>query len=119
MSEEKRLTEVTAIDHASSTTIQAYEIHIGQTDGPDCARAWLSVEGKSEGASSPSGRVKGSYLHGLFASDAFRDAYLTGFGVKQGLEDFEGNIDAVLDALAAHIESHMDLDALLKIARPV
>lgn len=113
---DKRLMEVTATDVASGASVRAYEIHIGRTDGPDCARAWLEVEGTREGATSADGRVQGCYLHGLFAADEFRRAYLKRFGITEGLADFDGGVEAALDALATHIEAHIDLDALLEIA---
>ena len=47
--------------------------------GPDCARAWLKVEGGPR-ARQRGWRVRGTYLHGLFASDAFRAAYLEEMG---------------------------------------
>ena len=119
MTPEKRLALVTARDRASGTALRAYEIHIGQTSGPDCARAWLEVEGRAEGATSPDGRVAGCYLHGLFASDDFRRAYLAGFGISGGLMDFEGGVEAALDALADHVETHLDLDRLFDLAAEV
>ena len=60
----------------------------------------------------------GTYLHGLFAADAFRRDFLARLGIATDpLLDFEADIDATLDALAAHIETHLDLDALLAMAR--
>ncbi|WP_417270202.1 cobyric acid synthase [Celeribacter sp.] len=119
MTPEKRVTDVTARDLASGTEVQAYEIHIGRTTGPDCARAWLDIAGDRDGASSADGRVMGCYLHGLFAADAFRASYLARFGIAEGLGDFEGGVEVALDALAAHMERHMDLDALLTIAQEI
>jgi adenosylcobyric acid synthase len=119
MTADKRLSATRAYHRASQTTLHAYEIHIGHTTGSDCARAWLSIEGNPEGASSATGRVKGSYLHGLFAADAFRGAYLEELGAQQGLENFEHSVEEALDALAEHIETHMDLDMLLELAGDV
>lgn len=119
MTPEKRVTEVTGYDRASGATVHAYEIHIGRTTGADCARAWLDIEGVPEGAAHADGRILGCYLHGLFSADAFRAAYLARFGIAGGLGDFEGGVETTLDALAAHMETHMDLDALLKLAQEV
>ncbi|MEX0316986.1 MAG: cobyric acid synthase [Ruegeria sp.] len=95
--------------------VAGYEIHMGRTEGPDCARAWLEVEGRPEGAASADGRIRGSYLHGLFASDAFRTSYLAGLGVASDVA-YEDGVDRTLDALADHLEQHMDLDLLLSLA---
>lgn len=119
MTDDKRLAEVTARDVASNTSLQAYEIHIGRTTGKDCDRAWLTIDGRFEGAQSASGRVKGCYLHGLFASDAFRHSYLTPFGLDRPQDNFEAGIEDTLDALAQHMETHVDIDRLIELADEV
>ena len=103
---------------ASGSPLSGYEIHLGATTGPDCARAWLTFDGTPEGAACPSGRVQGCYMHGIFSSDSFRRAYLTQFGVTSSL-DFESGVETTLDALAAHIETYLDVDLLLTLAGEV
>jgi adenosylcobyric acid synthase len=61
---------------ASGEPFEGYEIHLGRTEGADCARPVLMVHGRPEGASSLDGRVQGTYVHGLFGSDGFRRAWL-------------------------------------------
>jgi adenosylcobyric acid synthase len=57
-------------------------------------------------------------VHGLFAADGFRRAFLAGLGAAPDPAlDFEADIEATLDALAAHVEAHLDLGALLALAR--
>ena len=102
-------------DCASGTALRGYEIHMGQTTGTDCARPWLQLGTRTEGAISNSGRVRGCYLHGLFASDAFRAAFLATLGTPSTVM-FENQVEDTLDALAAHIEKYFDLDALLAAA---
>jgi len=116
MSPDKRLTRVRAVDAASGVPMEGYEIHIGQTGGTDCARPFAHVAGQPEGARSADGRVMGSYLHGMFAGDAFRAAFLGGFGVtSQG--GHGARVDATLDRLADHLEGHLDVAGLLALAR--
>lgn len=117
MSPDKRVTETRAMHVASGTAVSGYEIHIGRTDGPDCARPLFEIEGVPEGAIRPDGRVMGSYLHGMFSADAFRRAYLTGLGATAGNHSFDAVVDATLDALADHLEQHIDCAGLLAIAR--
>ena len=81
MTPDKRLARVQARHAASGLTVDGYEIHIGRTHGPDCARPFAEIGDRGEGAVSADGRVTGSYLHGLFAADAFRAAYLGGLGI--------------------------------------
>ena len=115
MKPEKHLSLTEAIYLPTGDTVTGYEIHLGETSGPDCARAWLRVGDKAQGAASPSGRVRGCYLHGLFSSDAFRTAILNDLGTTSDLA-FTDSIETTLDALAAHIETHLDLDLLQKLA---
>lgn len=95
-----------------------YEMHIGETDGPDRARPRLSFDdGRRDGAVSADGRVAGAYVHGLFAADAARASFLRGLGAVPSDFAYEAEVEAVLDRLAAHLEAHMDLDRLLRLAR--
>lgn len=116
---EKRLARVAGRHPATGTALEGYEIHMGRTAGPDMARPWLEVEGRPEGAQSSDGLVRGTYLHGLFAADAFRAAMLAELGVTGPGIDWDGSVEATLDALAAHLERHLDLDALLGLAAEV
>jgi adenosylcobyric acid synthase len=97
--------------------IDAYEIHIGRTEGTDRARPFAFVDGSAEGAISADGRVQGSYLHGLFSSDEFRHAYLARLGVATSNESYRGKVESALDTLAEHIEKHLDVTAILALAR--
>ncbi len=117
MTPHKRLTEVAAVHAGTGAAFHGYEIHIGVTDGPDRARPFAHVAGLPEGAVSASGRVAGSYLHGMFRDDGFRAAYLAGFGVMETGTRYDAGVDAVLDALARHLETYLDVDALLQAAR--
>lgn len=136
MKADKTLRTVSARHCQSGLQVAGYEIHLGQTDGPDCARPFAQIEGRPDGASSSDGRVQGSYLHGLFSADAFRHAFLSqlgfshlGFsqpddslsGARQttqfGALAYDETVDQVLDGLAAHIEQHLDVDAILGCAR--
>jgi adenosylcobyric acid synthase len=95
--------------------VTGYEIHLGVTEGADCANAWLDLDGRAEGAANANGLIKGCYLHGLFSADAFRASYLADLGVEAQIAYDEG-LEDVLNALGAHIEAHMDVDRLLDLA---
>ncbi len=95
-----------------------YEMHMGVTEGPDCARPFARLaDGGAEGAVSPDGRVMGTYIHGLFANDRQRAAWLARFGAGQARVAYDDSVERTLDALAAHIAAHVDLDRLLSLAR--
>lgn len=116
MTPDKRLTRTKATHAASNLPIDAYEIHIGRSEGPDRARPFALIAGAPEGATSADGRVMGSYLHGMFAGDAFRAAFLTGLGLPATQRDHGAEVEATLDALAAHLEAHLDVEGLLRLA---
>lgn len=113
MSQTKRLVQVRG--HALGQPVSGYEIHMGRSHGPDCARPFAHVPGP-DGAVSPDGRVMGSYLHGLFSDDAFRAACLARLGAASQ-PGFEAGVEAALDDLADHLETHLDVTALLAVAR--
>jgi adenosylcobyric acid synthase len=100
----------------SGAAVEGYEIHLGETSGPDCERPLVHLDTGPDGAVSADGRVMGSYLHGLFASDAFRAAFLQQLGAR-GTAAYTARIEAALDGLASHLERHMDVEDLLTIAR--
>jgi adenosylcobyric acid synthase len=117
MTPEKSLTRVKAEHAATNQPIEAYEIHIGRTEGADRLRPFAFVDGAAEGAISADGRVQGSYLHGLFTSDSFRSAWLAKLGIAAANESYGARVESALDALADHIEAHLDVEGLLALAR--
>ena len=104
-----------AVDRISGCRVVGYEMHMGRTTGPDCARPFAYIP-QPDGATSTDGGVAGTYLHGLFASNAFRSAWLAGFGMSSAL-DYGAGVDEVLDRLALHLEIHLDIERLLGLAR--
>ncbi|MFN3822886.1 MAG: cobyric acid synthase [Pseudorhodobacter sp.] len=117
MTSDKRLERVIAHHSASGCEMEGYEIHIGRSEGPARARPFAHVKDQPEGAVSPDGRVMGTYLHGIFGSNGFRRAFLEGLGGRGSDLDHAAEVDAVLDRLAAHLEAHLDVPALLDLAR--
>lgn len=113
---DKRL-EAVAGASFDGISLSGYEMHIGRTTGADCTRSFATIGGNPEGAISADGWVWGTYLHGLFSDDRQRSAWLIRLGGSASGLDYEAGVDAVLDRLAAHMERHLDLDGLLKLAR--
>jgi len=115
----KRLVEASGTERLSGRPVRGYEMHVGATTGPALSAPMLDLSGRPDGAVSADGRVMGCYLHGLFSSDGFRAAYLERLGGRaaSGLA-FERRIESTLDALAEHLESSLDLDAILRMSHP-
>ena len=69
------------MSHLTDTDLTGYEIHMGRTVTQS---PWLEISTRgdttcliSDGAVSENGRIWGCYLHGLFANDEFRRAWLS------------------------------------------
>lgn len=114
---EKRLE---AVEGASclGAPFSGYEMHMGETTGSDCERPFARLAtGAADGAVSGAGTVMGSYVHGLFGSDAQRAAWMACLGAGPAQVSYERQVDETLDLLAAHLAAHVDLDRLLSLAR--
>jgi adenosylcobyric acid synthase len=116
MSADKSTTLVAGFHHATGAAIAGYEIHLGRSEGNDCARPVLQIEGRADGASSADGRVQGTYVHGLFTGDTFRKAWLANFGIASHVA-YEARIEQALDAMADHLEANLDIERILQVAR--
>jgi adenosylcobyric acid synthase len=115
---DKRLVATAGVEIATGLPVQGYEMHIGTTTGPGLSRPMLRLAAGADGAVSTDGRVAGCYLHGLFASDRFRSAFVRRLGARPGRFGYARRLEATLDALADHLAANLDLAALLAAARP-
>jgi adenosylcobyric acid synthase len=115
---DKRLAQVSGRDLTTGMPVRGYEIHLGVSTGLGLEAPMLELNGHPDGAISADGRLMGCYLHGLFASDPFRRAFLARLGAAASPVEYEPMIDSVLDALADHLERNLDIAALLVAARP-
>jgi adenosylcobyric acid synthase len=117
LANEKRLEKIEGIS-SDGTPFTGYEMHMGLTDGPDCARPFARLaDGNAEGAMSASGRAIGTYIHGLFADDRQRAAWLVRFTPGGTAIAYDALVDDTLDKLAAHLAAQIDIDRLLSLAR--
>jgi adenosylcobyric acid synthase len=116
LSPQKRLEPVRGTSD-DGAPFAGYEMHMGVTQGPDCTRPFARLlDGTPEGAMSADGCVIGTYVHGLFADDRQRAAWLERFAATATIH-YDDLIERTLDALAAHLETHLDIDRLLTLAR--
>ncbi|WP_431322499.1 cobyric acid synthase [Rhizobium sp. YTU87027] len=96
----------TAVEDGSP--LSGYQIHLGITAGEDCGRPFAIVDGKPDGAVSADGRIVGTYLHGLFASDFYRSRLLRSFGLSGEASDYRAGVEKALDHVAAELEACLD-----------
>ena len=117
LSDEKRLEPVSGVT-GDGVPFSGYEMHIGVTEGADCSRPFARLaDGSPEGAISADGKVTGTYVHGLFADDRQRAAWLARFSAGATNVAYETMVERTLDALGDHLAAHIDIDRLLKAAR--
>jgi adenosylcobyric acid synthase len=98
--------------------VQGYEIHMGHTTSQ---QPWLEISRRNgtrlamaDGAVAATGNVWGCYLHGLFANESLRRAWLTSLGWHGDPEQASAwlHVQAVLDTVAAHVEASLDMGRL-------
>ena len=116
---DKLLLEVTGASKDGGAPFRGYEMHVGRTTGRDCARPLSSGSptAATTARRAPTAASSGCYVHGLFADD--RSAVP---GWRASVPDkahvrYDEVVEATLDELAAHLERHLDCDALLATAR--
>ena len=63
------------------------------------------------------GRIMGSYVHGIFSSDEFSTHFVNQLGGDANFSPYDKSIETILDKLAEHIESHVNIDRLPTVTR--
>jgi adenosylcobyric acid synthase len=115
---DKSLVAVKGCTVADDVAVAGYEMHIGRTVGDGTRLPLVRLDdGRLDGAVSADGRATGTYLHGFFAGDAQRAAWLARLGSPASPLNYEALVEQTLDALAAHLETHLDIATLLGLAR--
>jgi adenosylcobyric acid synthase len=103
---------------ALGAAFDGYEMHMGETTGAGTGHPFALIDGtRPDGAIGSNGRVMGTYCHGLLARPELRAALLARIGAGSNSADHVRVVDQALDDLAAELETHLDLDALLVLAR--
>ena len=106
---QKKKTIIRTKGMAAGIPLSGYEIHFGQTivDG----MPFLTDGDHRDGYRSHDGRICGTYLHHLFYNDVFRADWLNRIRREKGLDvrpPVVLNRDSTYDAIAAHLEKHLD-----------
>lgn len=108
---------------ADGSPLEGYEIHMGKTERAPGLMPFVELaDGTTDGAVSGDGRVIGTYLHGIFDNDNFREALLGTLAARKGVvfnpaagrryEDFQ---EEEFEKLAQAVEEHLDVDRILRI----
>ncbi|MBO6783092.1 MAG: cobyric acid synthase, partial [Alphaproteobacteria bacterium] len=115
---EKTLSPAAGRTAAEDIHVTGFEMHMGETAGPDTQRPFLALDGgRPDGATDGTGRIAGTYLHGLFGTDAFRAAFLRRIDCRASATiEWNHRVDVALDRLADHMDVHLDTRRILEIA---
>ncbi|WP_395697929.1 cobyric acid synthase [Methylocella sp.] len=114
---DKLLSPVEGESAEDGAPFEGYEMHVGRTFGPGIERPMLILAGgRPDGAVSADGRARGCYAHGLFAAPEQRASLLRRLGGEGAGRSYAQALEDALDAVAAHLEAHLDLDRLLSLA---
>ncbi|MGZ2380642.1 adenosylcobyric acid synthase [Rhizobium brockwellii] len=108
MAPEKTVRNSQARSTEYDAPLDGYQIHLGITRGPDCDRPSAIIDGAPDGALSADGRIMGTYLHGLFGSDAYRARLLQSFGLSGERRNYRESVEQALDDVAGELERHLD-----------
>lgn len=110
---------------AAGLPVRGYEIHMGETVLQEgcCTAMTLQKNGCSvaDGAVTADGLAFGTYLHGLFDSDAFTRAVVNGLRARKGLAPWETTFCYAehkarqFDLLAEAMRQHIDIDKIYTI----
>ena len=118
MAPKKTLLAVSGTKIDGNAPFSGYEMHIGVTSGPDTARPVLRFDtGQLDGARSADDRVRGVYVHGLFADDRQRAAWLDWIGAKGSDLAYDQIVEETLEALAEHLEVNIDINGIIGLAK--
>lgn len=111
----------------SGMALRGYEIHMGETTLLDGAQPLMLLckngQYSADGAVSDDGQVFGTYLHGLFDSDAFTRALVNGLRERKGLAALDGDFHYAhykaqqFDILAESMRQHIDIEKIYTIMR--
>lgn len=111
----------------SGMALRGYEIHMGETTLLDGAQPLMQLckngQFSADGAVSDDGLVFGTYLHGLFDSDAFTRALVNGLRERKGLVALDGDFHYArykaqqFDILAESMRQHIDIEKIYTIMR--
>jgi adenosylcobyric acid synthase len=118
LEEEKTLQRTQAVEVKSGEAVHGYEIHHGKTDIGSTI-PWITNGNDIVGVSSQDGRVRGTYLHGLFDADKFRRHLINELRETKGLPPISNitpyDLDDAIDRLANHVRERLNMDEIYQL----
>lgn len=116
---EKALLNVTGKVKNSDISIQGYEIHAGNSEGPAFKHCLFQLENHEDGIMNDEQTVLASYIHGIFDEPDMLAYLLTWAGLSNFESfDYHKHQMAELDRLADEVEKAIPLSSLMQLLRP-
>jgi adenosylcobyric acid synthase len=117
---EKTLTRSTGVHLESGLTVNGYEIHHGQSECCGTEPLVRQENGLVDGAKSSDGRIWGTYLHGIFDTDAFRRWFIDRLRMRKGLEPKSNvcatyDLEPALDRLAETVRKSLRMQDMYRL----
>ncbi|TSI11796.1 cobyric acid synthase [Lysinibacillus sp. BW-2-10] len=101
--------------------VSGYEIHMGESLFEKECQHLIHLSDRSEGFISPNHQIIGTYFHGIFHNDHFREVLLNELRLKKGLEPIENRVSFArkkeegFDLLAQVVREHVQIDRIYQI----
>ncbi|MDH5523007.1 MAG: cobyric acid synthase [Desulfobulbaceae bacterium] len=117
---DKTLTRQEGTHHASGQTVHGYEIHHGQSRSQNTREILTFSNGESGAISIESGKIWGSYLHGIFDADPFRRWLIDQIRQQKGLAPLTTvqaayDLEPAFDRLAELVRSQIDMGKIYQL----
>ncbi len=118
----KIITKSQVFQSLDNNIVSGYEIHMGKTELLENTSPIIRLDdGRYDGAVSQDGKVIGTYLHGIFDNDEFRNSILNVIRKKKGLQDdstafsYKELKEKEYNRLAQIVKENCDVRAIKKI----
>lgn len=101
--------------------VKGYEIHMGVSEVQEGVAPFVGLSGRSEGVQFEN--ITGTYFHGIFHNDEFREELLNSLRMKKGLAPIEGRTsferlrEESFNRLADVVREHLSMDLIYKRMR--
>ncbi|MBC3886848.1 cobyric acid synthase [Acetobacterium paludosum] len=102
--------------------VEGYEIHMGESEALGNSKSFAILEdGTVDGVIAEDGTVMGTYLHGIFDNDDFREKIIEAIRAKKNLEagpvafDFKAFKEEQYDLLAETVETNLNMKKIMEI----
>lgn len=101
-------------------TLEGYEIHLGQTEFLDSNHGIFEIivgnQVITDGAFDDGFKVWGTYIHGIFNNDGFRNSFLKSLGIEVEELSYKELLNKSIDLLADVMEKSIDVQKIMEDA---